>query len=246
VRSLLTWDTDERTSLTAAFDYNQDDYPDGTLGLRNSKSWTFGLDGAYQVTSGFSINAFYTYEYQRSEQAGWNYVANAAAGTASPIIGGCFSDTAQKNLNNKIDPCNAWTSQSRDNVHTFGVSARQRGLLGNKLTLGGDLFVTLAGTDVAVQGGNYATIPGTTSLVYIPASDLPTVKSDRYTLRLNGVYSIDKRSAVRLVYIYEKLKTSDFAYQGLQYGTQTTVIPTNEQSPNYTVNVVGISYVYSF
>jgi hypothetical protein len=232
--------------VAAAIDYNEDNYADTVLGLKDSKGWTLSLDGTYQITSGFSINAFYTYEYLRSQQAGWNYVANAAAGVPSPIFGGCYANTALKNLNNKIDSCNSWTSQSRDNVHTFGVSARQRGLLGNKLTVGGDLFVTLADTDIAVQGGNYATIPGTTSLVYIPASDLPTVRSDRVTLRLNGVYSIDRRSAVRLVYIYERLHSNDSSYQGMQYGTTTTIMPTSEQSPNYTVNVVGVSYIYSF
>ncbi len=30
----------------------------------------------------------------------------------------------------------------------------------------------------------------------------------------------------------------------MQYGTVTAVMPTNEQSPNYNVSVVGVSYIY--
>ena len=37
---------------------------------------------------------------------------------------------------------------------------------------------------------------------------------------------------------------TDYAYDGMQYGTITSVMPTNEQAPDYNVSVVGLSYVY--
>jgi hypothetical protein len=30
----------------------------------------------------------------------------------------------------------------------------------------------------------------------------------------------------------------------MQFGTITSVIPTNEQAPNYKVHVIGVSYIY--
>jgi hypothetical protein len=63
-------------------------------------------------------------------------------------------------------------------------------------------------------------------------------------LKLTGQYAIDSKSAVRLLYWFQRLRSSDYAYDGMQFGTITSVIPTNEQASNYNVNVVGISYVY--
>jgi hypothetical protein len=246
LRTSMTWDADERLSLQGGLDYNDDDYPDSTLGLQNSKGWTLNLDGTYQVSTGLSVNAFYTFESQRSRQAGWNYVANAAAGVAAPIVGGCFPDTAQMRLNNKIDPCNAWSADAHDTAHTLGLSARKRNLLGGKLDLSGDLIFSFADTDMAVHGGNYAANLAATGSIYIPATDLPTVKSNSVSVRLNGLYTLDRQSAVRVVLAHKRLRSTDFAYDGMQTGTLTSFMPSNEQAPNYSVTVVSLSYAHSF
>jgi hypothetical protein len=36
---------------------------------------------------------------------------------------------------------------------------------------------------------------------------------------------------------------TDYAYDGMQYGSLTGIMPTNEQAPNYNVSVVGLSYI---
>jgi hypothetical protein len=51
-------------------------------------------------------------------------------------------------------------------------------------------------------------------------------------------------SALRVFYWFQRLGTSDYAYDGMQYGTITSVMPTNQQSPNYNVSVFGVSWVY--
>jgi hypothetical protein len=101
-------------------------------------------------------------------------------------------------------------------------------------------------TDIGVQGGNYATIPGTTNLVYIGATDLPTVSTVSTELRIGGQYAIDKASSVRMSYAFRRLRTTDFAYDGAQPGTLTTVMPTSEQAPQFSVHVIGVSYLYTF
>jgi hypothetical protein len=82
--------------------------------------------------------------------------------------------------------------------------------------------------------------------VYIPATDLPTVNSNSIELRLSGQYALDKSSSVRLLYAFKRLRTADFAYDGAQAGTLTTVMPSYEQSPKYSVYTLGISYVHNF
>jgi MtrB/PioB family decaheme-associated outer membrane protein len=246
LRTAASWEPTERLSLQGGLDFINDQYPDSSLGTQNSRGWTLNLDGAYNVADGFSVNAFYTYEWLRNGQTGFNYVANAAAGVPAPIIGGCFANTALKNLNNKVDPCNAWSSQSRDSVHTLGLSARKRDFLGRKLDLSGDLVLSFADTNIDVQGGNYATNVAGTGLIFIPATDLPAVKSNSISARLSALYALDRSSAVRFSILHKRLRSSDFAYAGTQFGTMTTFMPSNEQAPNYNVTVVGVSFVHNF
>lgn len=70
------------------------------------------------------------------------------------------------------------------------------------------------------------------------------LEDPRREARLGGQYAIDKTSAVRVLYWYQDLKSNDYIYDGMQFGTLTNVMPTNEQPFNYNVNVVGVSYIY--
>lgn len=107
---------------------------------------------------------------------------------------------------------------------------------------------------IGVMGGSYTNNPlaisgapaGTIAAFYIPAAALPTVMVKTTTLRLNGQYAIDKRASVGMIYIHQHMTTVDWMYNGMQFGTGTNYLPTNEQAPNYTVNVVGVFHSYRF
>lgn len=48
-------------------------------------------------------------------------------------------------------------------------------------------------------------------------------------------------------YLYQKLNSSDYFYNGEQYGyTANRVMPTNLQAPNYAVNMFTATYIYTF
>jgi hypothetical protein len=50
-----------------------------------------------------------------------------------------------------------------------------------------------------------------------------------------------------LGYLYRNLRSEDFYYNGLQNGTTpTSVLPTNQTAPSYAVNLVWVSYIYTF
>jgi MtrB/PioB family decaheme-associated outer membrane protein len=267
-RTSLNWQATDKFSLQAGFDYDDDDYKNSVYGLTSSKAGTLNLDGTYAASEDFSATVFYTYEDKRSKSAGDAFGSNnngtgnnatvsvnSIATGATTVSGGCYATVALKNQNAKIDPCLQWSTDMRDKVDTLGVTLTQKRLMSGKLDLKGDLVFSRARTDIGVTGGSYVQNPalvaagGQTTAVafyYIPASALPTVTTNIIELKLNGKYQIDKTSAVRLGYTYTHLKAVDWAYDGMQFGTGTNYLPTNEQAPNFTVHTIGAAYLYSF
>jgi hypothetical protein len=67
------------------------------------------------------------------------------------------------------------------------------------------------------------------------------------SLKLSGVYQVDKSSKIALGYMFNRRKTNDYYYSAYETGsTDVTVLPTDQRAPNYSVNQVMASYIYSF
>jgi MtrB/PioB family decaheme-associated outer membrane protein len=262
LRSQVDWQATETLGVTGTLDYNNDDYKNSVFGLQKSKGYVANLEGAWAMAPGTSATAFYTYEDRKDNSAGWSYSAGAISNAANiggvagntVVSGGCFSTVQDRNMNAKIDPCLQWQTDMREKVDTFGLAFKQLGLMGGRLDLGLDLLYTKSRTNVGVAGGTYANNPAAVAgkpavnpaVFFIPAFGLPEVTTKTDEVHLNAIYAINKASSVRLFYWYQRLTTNDFAYQGMQYGTITSVIPTSEKSPSYNVNVYGLSYIYRF
>jgi MtrB/PioB family decaheme-associated outer membrane protein len=261
VRGTINWDATDQLSLQGGLDYNDDDYDHSVYGLKKAKSWALNLDGSYSLSSDFSAHAFYTHEDIKSQSAGISYGSNSSTafvGQAGNTIvsGGCFSTVLDKNENAKIDPCNNWSTDMRDKVDTFGIGFRYKNLMAGRLDLTGDLVYTDARTDIGVAGGSYVNnpfalaapaaplAPGVPAVFFIPAAPMPTVTARTIEVQLAGQYALDKSSAVRVAYWYQRLRTSDYIYDGMQFGSLTNVMPTNEQPFSYNVHVVGVTYIY--
>jgi hypothetical protein len=76
---------------------------------------------------------------------------------------------------------------------------------------------------------------------------LPAINNELISLKLTGNYKVHKNGTVALAYIYQKLNSSDYFYNGQQFGfTPNRVMPTGLQEQDYTVNVVALSYIYNF
>ena len=258
VRSMVNWEASEKLSFQAGVDYNKDDYANSVYGLKSAQSYALNFEGTFVAGDDLTASLFYTYEDIRSKTAGDAYGANSATANVNgftaidPNV--CYGTIAARNANGKQDPCLNWSTDMRDKVDTLGVALRKGGLMGGRLRLGADLTYTRQVTDIGVNGGSYVNNPfalsgapaGTVAAFFIAAQNLPTVKVESTTLRLNGQYLIDKRSAVGVIYIYGHMKSMDWAYQGMQFGSGTNYLPTNEQAPNYNVNVVAVSYNFRF
>ncbi|HET9669375.1 MAG TPA: MtrB/PioB family decaheme-associated outer membrane protein [Casimicrobiaceae bacterium] len=261
LRGSVNWDANDQLSLQGSLEYNKDDYDNSIYGLRNAENWALNLEGSYAFTGDLSANAFYTHENIKSQSAGISYGSNSNAafvGQAgnSLVQGGCFATVQARNNNAKIDPCLNWSTNMRDKVDTFGVGFAWKNLAAGKVDVLGDLVYADARTDIGVAGGSYANNPfavaapapalppGVPAVLFIPAADMPTASTKTLDLRLAAQYALDRNSAIRLLYWYEHLRSNDYIYAGMQFGSLTNVIPTNEQPFHYNVHVIGVSYIY--
>jgi hypothetical protein len=258
VRSMLNWEATEKVSVQGSFDYNKDDYANSVYGLKSANSWALNLEGTLAASDTLTATVFYTYEDIQSKTAGDAYGANSNTANVNgftaidPAV--CYGTILARNLNGKQDPCLNWNTDMHDKVDTLGLSVRETGVMGGRVHLGGDVYYSRATTDIGVNGGSYANNPlavtgapaGTVAAFFIAAQNLPTVVVKTTTVRLTGQYLIDKSSTVSLLYMYQRLSGDDWAYQGMQFGTGTNYLPTNEKFPSYNVNVVAVSYLYRF
>jgi MtrB/PioB family decaheme-associated outer membrane protein len=261
VRSLLNWQATDELSFQGGLDFTGDNYPDSTYGLQNAKGWALNLDGTYALSEELSADVFYTYENQRSISAGNTYTANSNVATianSQPGVVGLsgnrcdgFTTLQQRNNNNKLDPCLDWSANMLEKANTLGFGLRKQA---GTLDLTGNLIFTWQRWDNDVSGGNWANnilngpgaAPTTIAAYFIPATPLPTVTIDTAELRLSGRYAISTRQSVRVAYAYVHMTNADWIYEGMQFGSLSTQLPTSEQPFNFGVNVVSVSYILNF
>ena len=262
VRATMDWQAMEQLSVQAGVEYVDDNYSNSVYGLTSGKNFSVNLETTWQASEDLSANLYYTYQEQKYESSGLSYSAGQITNTATVggvagntvVSGGCFATVMDKNMNAKIDPCLNWNANERDKVNTVGIGFNWKNLMSRTLDLWGDAVFSWAKTNTNVAGGTYANSPFAVAgrpvvnpaAFFIPATDMPQVTNNTIELRLIAQYNIDKKSAVRFMYMFGQLHSTDYAYDGTQYGTITSVMPTNQTAPDYSVSVFGLSYVYSF
>ncbi len=63
---------------------------------------------------------------------------------------------------------------------------------------------------------------------------------------LKASYALSSASTLRLYYTYGHLQGEDYAYEGMQFGGLAGVLPSLETAPDYTVQVVALTYSHRF
>lgn len=162
-----------------------------------------------------------------------------------------FQGAASASATRVLAPATAtWSNKLKDDDITLGLGVKQGGLMGGKLDLAGDLTYSLGKTSYGTAL-NYTGLNNGGLTCDNPAvgecGTLPDIKNTMTQLKLTGNYKLDKQSKVAFGYTFQKLSSDDWLYNAFQYGyTPTSVMPTNQQSGSYTVNVVAASYIYTF
>jgi hypothetical protein len=101
-------------------------------------------------------------------------------------------------------------------------------------------------------GGAYFSVGGTPAVnQFFSAESFPDIKQNMFDLRLAATYDLDKRSALRGSYWYRRLRTADWQYDAYSnsalgvLAVQSYIGP-GITSPDYDVQVVGLTYIYKF
>jgi MtrB/PioB family decaheme-associated outer membrane protein len=230
------WQATDEVSASVSGRYTDDRY-DSTYGVQKGTAWSLNLDTTYNYRENGALTAYLT-QQQRTRD-----MTNAQrALTSNP---GAASATAVA-----IPAGSTWTNSLRDTDTTVGLNFRQGGLMADRLELIGDLTYSLAKTaystvlnySTTTTGGLTCADPSIYTCV-----PLPDITSRMIQFKLSGIYTLDKSSKFALGYLYRNLRADDFYYNGLQAGfTPTSVMPTNQTVPNYAVNLVWASYIYTF
>lgn len=239
LKGALSWQATDELSVSFNGRYGKDKYGDSTYGVQKGDQWSLSLDATYAYNDSGSIIPFIT--QQRRTRAMTNFGGNSA-GTAA--VAATATANAVVGLPAGIW---AWSNELKDQDLTIGLSAKQGDLMAGKLTIMGDLTFTRGRTGYKT---GYAT-PGAGTYCDDPSvmscGALPDITNETTSLKLNGNYKLDQESMVTLGYQFQKLKSTDFYYNGYQTGnTPNSVLPNNLQSGSYHVNVITAVYVYAF
>lgn len=251
----VDWQVSEKLSMGLNGRYTDDKYYDSTYGVQDGNSWSLNLDTSYNYSQNGSITAYLTKEHR---ERGMTNLQSIAAITSSG------SSTSYSSMAKVAGPTGAgaytWTNNLKDNDVTFGLSAKQGGLLAGKIQLAGDVSYSLGKTGYDTQlnytdrlTGGYTGTPSAgigltcANPLVGECGSVPDITNRLIRIKLNGDYTVNKNSKVNLGYIYQHLNSNDYFYSGYQYGsTPTALMPTNQQSGSYSVNVVSATYIYTF
>lgn len=230
------WQATEKLALALGGKYTDDKY-DSLWGEQKGNSWSMNLDATYGYSENGSITAYMTRQHRQRNMTDLLRSPTSANSAATATA-----------LN--IPPGANWTDTQKDDDTTVGVGAKQGGMMASRLELGEDLTYTSGKTGYTTVF-NYAaaTTTGLTcaSPQFLTCGSLPEVNNHVVQFKLSGKYKLDKNSKIAAGYIYQHMKSTDYYYNGLQAGyTPSALMPTNQQSPNYTVNYVTVSYLYNF
>ncbi|MCG6871233.1 MAG: MtrB/PioB family decaheme-associated outer membrane protein, partial [Gammaproteobacteria bacterium] len=131
------------------------------------------------------------------------------------------------------DPNRDWMATHDDKTDSVGFGFKR--MLNAQWELGSDLLFANSDADVEMMVGSG-----------LSAEALPTTTTRLISLGLHATYKPKKNVKVRFQYLYEDYQSEDWAYDGVDPDTLANVITLGEDTPNYTVNVFGISVSYRY
>ncbi len=256
----LDWQATEKFTLHANGEADSNDFINSTYGVKKDLFWEATLDASYTTANAFVLDVYYTYDHKRMRFRGDAYGSNsttAFVGQAADtlVAGGCFPTVATKNASAKIDPCLSYTKDDTNKYDTAGFTLSKSA--GN-LQLAAQVLYNRGRSYTEVAGGSYVNNPlalaapapalpaGTPAVFYIAAQNYPTIRDDEFTITPTASYVFKKKTTLKAFYLFQKMMSSDWAYLGMQYGTGTNYLPSNEIAPNYAISAGGLSLLYAF
>jgi len=236
VKGQVNWEATEQVSVGVSTKYTEDKYATGTYGVQNGNTWSFNADTAYAYQENGSVYAYASKQHRQRELTSLQRSTTTAGAASATAIA--------------IPAVASWTNLLKDDDTTVGIGIKQGGLMGGKLEIAGDLTYSMgAGAYGTVLNYTSTTTGGLTcsAAAINSCGQLPDIKNTMGQASVTGSYMLDKASKLTLRYAYQKLSSSDFYYNGYQYGfSPATLMPTNQTAPNYKINVMAVTLTHNF
>lgn len=213
----VNWQATDKLSLGLNGRHTKDEYPDSPLGVQNGDSSSANLDANFSYSEEGSVGAYASWQ-KRTRNLFTSSGRNAVAPRTT-----------------------LWSNDLGDRDNTLGINGKQKGFLAGKLEISEDF-------NYALSKSKYIT----TLVQGIPAvvgnqGESPNISSELTQFKLTGAYQFNQASSILAGYMYQRLKSNDYFYNAYQLGyTPTSLLPTNQKAPNYSVNTVFVAYRYSF
>jgi MtrB/PioB family decaheme-associated outer membrane protein len=208
-------------------DYNKDDFRNSVLGLTDSRSQAYTIDASFTPRQNVVTYAFYTHERYDSDQRGRTFTT--AAGPCNKI--------SPNILTPGPSTCD-WFAFHDDRIHTVGVGTKLTNVA--RWEFGADYMYSHG------RGKINVVTPVVGQGIALPALPLPDLVTRLHSFRAHARYQLQKNTAVRLSFVHERLRSADWAWDGVAPATIANVLTTGQESPRYSVNVVGVSLIYRF
>lgn len=221
LKAAVNWQPTDKLDLSLNSRYAHDDY-DATIGVQTGRSVGANLDATYNFNENNSVSAYASWQQSETDM---NHGNNGSITLA---------------------PTQVWTNQLNNNSNAIGLNTKNTGLIGGKAEILGYLSYSLDKSYYATQVP-YTLSPACSATTVLTCGNTPDISTQIITLKVTGNYQVDKHGKVGLAYIYQHLMSNDYVYNAEQYlNTIATLMPTNQQVPNYTVNQVVATYTYNF
>ena len=228
LRAYANFAPSEKLDLQLGGSYYKERYPDAEagFGLAKATGWSANVDANWAATEAVNGLFFATFEDYSTDQNGHN----GASSTVVPVI------TTLDRQNNTVafDPLTGTTTRT-DRSLTLGMGFKVKQ------------------SDSFDWGANFthANTIGSTSFRNIGARlttilPVPDAVSRLNRLELFGKYKVQKDLTLNVKYAYEDYNSTDWAWDGQGFTSSTTFIGSGQTSPDYKVNVIGASLIYSF
>ncbi|MFI4940418.1 MAG: MtrB/PioB family decaheme-associated outer membrane protein, partial [Burkholderiales bacterium] len=225
----VNWQANERFNIGLNGKYTKDNYDDSTLGVQNGSMWSVNLDGTYQLAEKSSVSA-----YASAQKRERDLLSEATK----------FATTIQPQFD--------WQNSFSDKDYTVGLNLKQAGLMSGKLSLAADLTYSdsKTGWNTSILGSGSASLLaacGAVSTAGYNCGATPDITTKLSQLKLSGLYALSKQGQVGFGVSFQHLNSDDYIYNAYQMGyTPTSVMPSNQSSPSYSVSTMYVVYRYSF
>lgn len=208
------WQPKAEFSAGLNLGWSQDEYPQSEFGLTDTVRRSAGVDITHTPSDAVDWNLYLSKERMRSEQNGRSFRGGAALATTS------------------VDPTRNWQTEMDDTITSLGLGVNWR-----HWAPGMDLALNYG---FSRSDGEIDTSVGSA----LTSAPLPDLQTRLETISAQLGYAITARTLAKLRWVHERYDADDFRYDNVGASTLANVIAGGQQSPNYSVHWVILSFTY--